>query len=308
MRLREPAAWVALGALVINLGLVVVALATINGSLVSVGWVVSARVANPIPLLVLTILVTFCVLRERTPHARQLTIISLIAAVIAVLLGLGLVLLGFGAAAPILAVLAALVPQAISIIAVGLLIKLLQLQAVPRRLPAGIGLVPHPSDVAPAPPVPDPQLQPTWQPDAAAGAAWRTAGDAAAGAPATGWGTAAPSVGWQPIPTQPMPGQAMPMQPMPGQPMPRQPMPPQPMPPQAMPQQAMPPQAMPQQAMPQQSNGPRPQGRIPDDPTIRSPLPVPEHQQPNPPRDPWADQGQRNSQPPALDWWGRPQS
>jgi len=230
-------------------------------------------------------LVSFCVLRERTPHARQLTIISLTAGAIAVLLGLGLALLGFGAAAPILAVLAALVPQAISIIAVGMLIKLLQLQAVPRRLPAGIGLVPHPSDVAPAPPppAPDPRLQPTWQPDAAAGAAWRTAGDAAAGAPATGWGTAAPSVGWQPIPTQPMPGQPMPRQPIP-------------------------PQAMPPQALPQQGNGPRPQGRVPEDPTIRSPLPVPEHPQPNASQDPWADQGQRNSQPPALDWWGRPQS
>jgi hypothetical protein len=215
--------------------------------------------------------VAFCVLRERTPHARQLTIISLVAGLIAVLLGLGLALLGFGAAAPILAVLAALVPQAISIIAVGLLVKLLQLQAVPRRLPAGIGLVPHPSDGPPAPPGPDPRLQPTWQPDAAAGAAWRTAGDAAAGAPATGWGGAAPSVGWQPIPTQPVP------QPVP-------------------------------QPMPREGNGPMPQGRMPEDPTIRSPLSVPEQRQPNVPQNQWSDQGQRNTQPPALDWWGRPQS
>jgi hypothetical protein len=265
LRLREPAAWVALGALVLNLMLVIVALVTIKGSFASVGWVLSARVANPLPLLVLTVLVSFCVLRERTPHARQLTIISLIAGVIAVLLGLGLALFGFGATAPILAVLAALVPQAISIVAVGLLIKLLQLQAVPRRLPAGIGLVPHPSDVlppAPAAPASDPRLQPTWQPDSAAGAVWRTAGDAAAGAPATGWGTATPSVGWQPIPTQPLPGQAMPTQ----------------------------------------GNGPRRQGRMPEDPTIRSQLPAREQQQPSMPKNPWADQGERNSQPPALDW------
>jgi hypothetical protein len=286
LRLREPAAWVALGALVLNLMLVIVALVTIKGSLASVGWVLSARVVNPLPLLVLTVLVSFCVLRERTPHARQLTIISLVAGVIAVLLGLGLALLGFGATAPILAVLAALVPQAISIIAVGLLIKLLQLQAVPRRLPAGIGLVPHPSDLLPA--ASDPRLQPTWQPDSAAGAAWRTAGDAAAGAPATGWGTATPSVGWQPIPTQPLPGQPMPQQ--------------------SMPPQAIPPQAMPAPAVPTQGNGPRPQGRMPEDPTIRSPLPAREQQQPGMPRDPWADQGERNSQPPALDWWGRPQA
>ena len=96
MKLREPAAWVALGALVLNLLLAVVALATFGGSFVSAAWVLSARVANPVPLLVLAVLVSFCVLRERTPHARQLTIISVVAGVIAVLLGLVLALFGFG--------------------------------------------------------------------------------------------------------------------------------------------------------------------------------------------------------------------
>jgi hypothetical protein len=246
MRLREPAAWVALAAVVLNLVLAVVGLATFGNSLVNAGWVWSARVANPVPLVDLAVLVSFCVLRERTPHARQLTIISLVVGVISVLLGLGLALLGFGASAPMLAVFAALVPQAISALAIGLLIKLLQLQAVPRRLPPGIGLAPHPSESLPAPPVPDQQLQPTWHPDVAAGAAWRTAGEAAAGAPAAGWGTDTSSVGWQPIPTQP-----------------NGPRP----------------------------NGPRPQRRSPGDPNIQS-------------KDPGAE---RNSQPPTLDWWGRPQ-
>ena len=68
MRLREPAAWVALGALVLNLLLALVALATFDGSLSSVAWVLSARLANPVPLVVLTVLVSFCVLRDRTPH------------------------------------------------------------------------------------------------------------------------------------------------------------------------------------------------------------------------------------------------
>ena len=115
--------------------------------------------------------------------------------------------------------------------------KLMQLQAVPRRLPAGIGLAPYPEPL-PIPQPPDPRLQPTWQPDAAAGAVWRTAGEAAAGAPATGWGTET-SAAWQPIPTQP--------------------------------------------------NGPRPQVQIADDPAARS-------------------KGQRDVPPPAVDWWGRPQS
>ncbi len=205
MRLREPAAWVALGALVLNLLLSLVALATFDGALPSVAWVLSARLANPVPLVVLTVLVSFCVLRDRTPHARQLTLVSLVVGIVAVLLGLIFALLGFGATAPVLAVFAAIVQQAISVIAIGFLIKLVQLQAVPRRLPAGIGLAPYPSEALPPPPAigpPDQQLQPTWHPDTAAGAAWRTAGDAAAGAPATGWG-ADPAVGWQPIPTQP---------------------------------------------------------------------------------------------------------
>ena len=242
MRLREPAAWVALGALVLNILLAIVAIVIHPGPTANVGLVLSARAANPVPLVVLAVLVSFCVVRERTPHARLLTILSLVVAVIAVLFGLTLALLGLAAESrPVLEVVANIVTQLISLIAVVLLIKLLQLQAVPRRLPAGIGLAPYPypyPEPLAVPPPPDQQLQPTWQPDTAAGAVWRTAGEAAAGAPATGWG-ADSSAAWQPIPTQP--------------------------------------------------NGPRPHGSTSDDPTMRS-------------------TGQRDAAPPALDWWGRPQS
>jgi hypothetical protein len=51
---------------------------------------------------------------------------------------------------------------------------------------------------------PDPELQPTWQPDTAAGAAWYTAGDAASGRPAAGWGSPASASGWQPAPRLPV--------------------------------------------------------------------------------------------------------
>jgi hypothetical protein len=203
MRLREPAAWVALGALVLNLLLTILTMVTFDGSLTTVGWLLSARVANPVPIVVLAVLVSFCVLRDRTPHARQLTLISLVVSVIAVLFGLVLTLLGFGGRAPVIEVFVTIVPQAISVLAVGLLIKLLQLQAVPRRLPPGIGLIPHETESLPAAPAPDQRLQPTWHPDTAAGAAWRRAGDAAAGAPAAGWGADASSTGWQPITSQP---------------------------------------------------------------------------------------------------------
>jgi hypothetical protein len=243
MRLREPAAWVALGALVLSLVLGIVAMAINQGPLANVAVELSARAANPVPLVVLAVLVTFCVVRERTPHARLLTILSLIASVLSVLFGLTLALWALAAEPiPVIGILTAIVIQTTSVIAVVLLIKLLQLQAVPRRLPAGIGLAPYLEQVS-APQPADQRLQPTWQPDVAAGAVWRTAGEAAAGAPATGWGADSPAA-WQPIPTQPNGPQPY---------------------------------------------GPRPQGPISDDQTSRS-------------------KGQRDVQPPAVDWWGRPQS
>jgi hypothetical protein len=201
MRLREPAAWVALGALVFNLVLAIVGLATFDGPLVSMAWMWSERVADPMPLVALTVLVSCCVLLDRTPHARQLTLISLVVGVIAVLLGLALALLGIVATAPILAVLAAIVPQAISVIAVGLLIKLLQLQAVPRRLPPGIGVFSESSEAVAAPTEPDQRAQPTWHPDTVAGAGWHTGVEAATRVPATGWRTDAPTMRWESIET-----------------------------------------------------------------------------------------------------------
>jgi hypothetical protein len=247
MRLREPAAWVALGALVLNLVLAIVAIAINQGPLANVAVGLSARAANPVPLVVLAVLVTFCVVRERTPHARLLTMLSLIAGVLSVLFGLTLALWALAAEPiPVIGVLTAILIQATSVIAVVLLIKLFRLQAVPRRLPAGIGLAPYLEQV-PAQEPADQRLQPTWQPDTAAGAVWRTAGEAAAGAPATGWGVDS-STGWQPIPTQPT-------EPQPNGPQP---------------------------------NGPMPQGAIPGDQAI--------------------SKGQRDVQPPEVDWWGRPQS
>jgi hypothetical protein len=210
MRLREPAAWVALGALVLNLVLALVGLATFEGPLVSMGWMWSDRVANPTSLLAVAVLVSSCVLLERTPHARQLTLISLIVGVIAVLLGLTLALLGIGATAPILVVLAAIVPQVISIVAVGLLIKFLQLQAAPRPLSPGIGLVVpepigsdldqeriDPSDLSPATPAHAQRLQSSSHTDT--GEAWVIAVEATTWAPATGWDT--PTVRLQDTPT-----------------------------------------------------------------------------------------------------------
>src|SRR4029453_13333816 len=97
LALQNPAAWVALGALVLNLLLAVVAMASYSGPTANVGLLLSARAANPVPLFVRAVLVPFCVVRQRTPHARLLTLLSLVVAVIAVLFGLTLALLGLAA-------------------------------------------------------------------------------------------------------------------------------------------------------------------------------------------------------------------
>ena len=78
MRLREPAAWVAFGAMALNLVLAVVGMVAYSGPLANVALTLSVRAANPLPLVVLAILVSFSVLRERTPHARLLTILGLL--------------------------------------------------------------------------------------------------------------------------------------------------------------------------------------------------------------------------------------
>ena len=49
-------------------------------------------------------------------------------------------------------------------------------------------------------PAPDPELQPSWEQDAAAGAVWRTAGEAARGAPAQAWGTSEVGTWSSPVP------------------------------------------------------------------------------------------------------------
>ena len=81
----------------LNLVLAVVGMATYEGPLANIGLTLSAQAANPVPLIALSVLVGFCVLRERTPHARLLTLLSLIAGVLAVLFGIGLALLALAA-------------------------------------------------------------------------------------------------------------------------------------------------------------------------------------------------------------------
>jgi hypothetical protein len=146
-------------------------------------------------------------------------------------------------------------------------------------LPPGVGLVPlNPElpdgELGPvtdsfAPSAAGQRLQPTWHPDPAAGAPWRTAVDAAAGIPATGWGSEPPTVRWQPIsiptPTNGSGSEGR----MPGDP-----------------------------AL--QLTVPMPEEQLT--------VPMSEEQCAGGAADPGADQEQWNSQPLALDWSASPQS
>jgi hypothetical protein len=213
-RWREPAVLVVTAALLLRLVLVAVFAAT-SARLgldrpADSAFLASRQLSEPLIFVVLAALVACCHLRPPSRHARALTALALAVAGLAVLLAVVLALVGYRAYTPPFSQLdfaERLVDLVVPLLAVATLGVLLQ---QPR---------PH-SDPAPAPalararqqeeeaappeePQPDPELQPTWQPDVAAGAAWYTAGDAASGRPAAGWGSPQSSSGWQPTPQLP---------------------------------------------------------------------------------------------------------
>jgi hypothetical protein len=215
-RLREPAAFVVLVALGVRLLLGVVSLFVLAtddrlGSFTAASRSVANWITDPLTAVVLFALVASCVLVERTPRARLLTWASLIVVATGVVLTLLLALIGVAAqgginrAPSFLVFLADLAVPALA--AVGLY-RLYQGQPAPARpqaLPAG-SPGGQPASYWPGSEEAE-QPQPTWQPDQAAGAAWNTAGEAATGAAASGWGTPGESGGWSPVPRSQPPQQ-----------------------------------------------------------------------------------------------------
>lgn len=195
VRRREPVAFLTLGVLVVNLVLLVLAVLLDRGPLVAVAAQLSYPAALPGLVVVLAVLVASCVL-GRTPHARLLTGLSVVATGLAAVVAVALAVadLAAGGPSPLIEILPAVAAFSVSVIALGLLIMLLRRPAEPERSAQPIG---EDEDTSPEPPeVVDPERQPTWSADVAAGAAWRTAGDAASGAPATGWGPPDGPAGW----------------------------------------------------------------------------------------------------------------
>jgi len=203
-KLREPAVVVVLTVLVLRLVVALVSFALVPPSRPSSLAVPAvASVADAGTVVVLVVLVGSCVLRAPTRHARQLTGAAVVVT--------GLVILAYGVTAGVwlgstrredgewsylaLVLLALAVPVLGLLALVGLLQGQRQARAAEQPREVGTGHAEEPAELEARV---DPDQEPTWQPDQAAGAAWLTAGDAAAGAAASGWGTPGEAGGWQP--------------------------------------------------------------------------------------------------------------
>jgi hypothetical protein len=199
-QLREPATVVALAGLALHFALTLVyfVLAPASFDLLLVDLALS--LVNPVLVALLAVLVATCWMADATPRARGLTVLGLVltAALLATAVGLlvaGVVRAPADARPGMLAVFLGVVPWVTTaVIALGVFVALLR-RPVAAAAPTAVEQVESTTQPIP-PPAVDPQLQPGWTPDAAVGAVWRRAGDAAAGAPATAWETPGQTAGW----------------------------------------------------------------------------------------------------------------
>jgi len=191
---------VAFGLLVANLVLITLAVLLDDGPVVDVAARLSYPAALPALIVLLAMLVLSCVL-GRTAHARLLTGLSLVTTALAGLVAVALAVadLAMGGPSTLIELLPGVAALSVAVVAFGLLVVLLRRVSGATRTEAPVIETSDPDQLdsnQPAPEIVDPQQQPTWPTDLAAGAAWRTAGDAAAGVPATGWTVPAEAAGW----------------------------------------------------------------------------------------------------------------
>ena len=206
-KLREPAAVVLLVVLVLRLLVAVAGLALLDdGGYSDAGAPFGAAATDSPTVVVLVLLVGTCALWSPTPHARTLVDLALVVIGLSTLLTVVAAVLWTvragadpgGGSWPVLAQLAlSLALPVLALVGLARLRPGLRTSSALTLEPGGSAPVAeHPPAQLEA--APDPRLEPTWQPDQAAGAAWLTAGDAAAGAAASGWGSADAAPGWQP--------------------------------------------------------------------------------------------------------------
>lgn len=216
-RLREPAAIVVLAVLGVRLllGLITFSYLQIVGtdsaaSLAVARFTASDTITDAFTVVVLGLLVASCVLVEPTPHARTLTWLAVVIAGAGILLALVSSitwLVTVGGVTVVGDLFRLLIGLPISVVALVGLLRLLRGQPKPAkaaRQAVGVRVDGDNSDrqqelgSGPDKPAQEDENQPTWQPDQAVGAAWHTAGEAAAGAAASGWGTPGDPGGWRP--------------------------------------------------------------------------------------------------------------
>jgi hypothetical protein len=202
-RLREPAAFAVLAVLLLQ---------------VLITWIeyvaygsVSLRTPETLTILVLGLIVASCVVGERTVHARILTVLAVMGSALSILTSVTLAIIAptTGPESTVIVWLDLLLDLVVPVLVILGLAKLPTRQSPAQQAIAQSPAITdaEPTDPGPAA-LPSSQLEPVWQPDAASGVAWQTAGDAAVGAPASGWGTPGEASGWQPNPDDenPSPG------------------------------------------------------------------------------------------------------
>jgi hypothetical protein len=132
----------------------------------------------------------------------MLTVLAMIGAVLSLLTSITVAIIApaTGPDSPVIAWLDLLLDLVVPVLVLLGLAKLLPRRPAANGTPLQSPSVPDAvsTETAPAA-LPNPQAEPVWQPDAASGVAWHTAGDAALGAPASGWGTPGEASGWHAI-------------------------------------------------------------------------------------------------------------
>lgn len=216
-RLREPAVIVVLAVLGVRLllGLISFSYLQIIGtgsadSFAVARFTAGDTVTDAFTVVVLGLLVASCVLTEPTPHSRRLTWLAVVIAGAGMLLALVSSitwLVTVGGVTVVGDLVRLLLGLPLSVVVVVGLLRLLRGQPKPAkaaRQAVGASIASDTSHrqqelgSGPDEPADDAGNQPTWQPDQAVGAAWHTAGEAAAGAAASGWGTPGEPGGWRP--------------------------------------------------------------------------------------------------------------
>lgn len=207
LRFREPAAWLVLavtvGSMVLAIARSGVAMVTLGTGAVAASQDIANSAMNLTLVVVIVALVCACLfVTPSTPRAVGLTKVAAIVVTVGTFLTLIAMIAGLSASAGALGVileaLGGLLDFILKLTASVVLWLMVRALGAGRLEPAEPAPAPAPAPAVEAPPEPEeePQQAPSWRPSEASGSVWRTAAEAAEGAPAAGHGR--PGAGaWQ---------------------------------------------------------------------------------------------------------------